>query len=156
MYIIPIISHIYNHSYKPRIQSFRAISLVEYSIRRTMSFFVLNFCSHRKMYLKIMSAKWRLFCLSLSVLIFHEYVKQFLGKYPNRVLNHFSWFNVLLSHAIYISLEFRHIWSSVRWFPWQCSFNILRPRQNDLFRDIFLNENVWISIEISLNCFPKG
>ena len=41
-------------------------------------------------------------------------------------------------------------------------FNILRPRQNgrhfaaDIFTCIFLNENVWISIKISLKFLPKG
>ena len=46
---------------------------------------------------------------------------------------------------------------------WQCVFNTLRPRQDgqqfpeDIFKCIFLNENVWISIKISLKFFvPKG
>ena len=40
--------------------------------------------------------------------------------------------------------------------------NTLRPRQNgrhfadDIFKCIFLNENVWIQIEISLKFVPKG
>ena len=40
--------------------------------------------------------------------------------------------------------------------------NTLRPRQNgrqfpiDIFKWIFLNENVWISINISLKFVPKG
>ena len=40
--------------------------------------------------------------------------------------------------------------------------NTLRPRQNgrefpdDIFKCIFLNENIWISIEISLKFVPKG
>ena len=40
--------------------------------------------------------------------------------------------------------------------------NTLRPRQNgrhlpdDIFKWIFLNENVWISIKISLKIVPKG
>ena len=40
--------------------------------------------------------------------------------------------------------------------------NTLRPRQNghhfpdDIFKWIFLNENVWISINISLKCVPRG
>ena len=40
--------------------------------------------------------------------------------------------------------------------------NTLRARRNrrhfadDIFKDIFLNENVWISIEISLKFVPKG
>ena len=40
-------------------------------------------------------------------------------------------------------------------------FNTLRPRQNgrhvaDIFKCIFLNENVWTSIQISLKFVPKG
>ena len=41
-------------------------------------------------------------------------------------------------------------------------FNTLRPRQNgrrfadDIFRCIFLNENVWIPIKISLKFVPRG
>ena len=46
----------------------------------------------------------------------------------------------------------------------QCWFtiNTLRPRQNgrrfpdDIFKCIFLNKNVWISIKISLKFVPKG
>ena len=40
--------------------------------------------------------------------------------------------------------------------------NTLRPRHNgrhfadDIFKCIFLNENVWIPIKISMNCVPKG
>ena len=40
--------------------------------------------------------------------------------------------------------------------------NALRPKQNgrhfpdDIFKRIFLNENVWISIRISLKLVPKG
>ena len=42
------------------------------------------------------------------------------------------------------------------------TFNTLRPRQNgrhfpdDIFKWIFLNENVWISINISLKFVPRG
>ena len=41
-------------------------------------------------------------------------------------------------------------------------FNTLRPRQNgrhfpdDIFKWIFLNENVWISINISSKCVSRG
>ena len=41
-------------------------------------------------------------------------------------------------------------------------YNTLRPKQNgrhfphDIFECIFLNENVWISIKISLKFVPKG
>ena len=46
--------------------------------------------------------------------------------------------------------------------PMRTWFNTLRPRQNgrhfadDMFKCIFLNENVWIPIEISLTFVPKG
>ena len=42
------------------------------------------------------------------------------------------------------------------------AFNTLRPRKNgrhfadDMFKCIFLNENVWIPIEISLKFVPEG
>ena len=40
-------------------------------------------------------------------------------------------------------------------------FNTLKPRQNgrhfpDIFKCIFFNENVWISIKIPLKFVPKG
>ena len=43
-----------------------------------------------------------------------------------------------------------------------CKYNTLRPRQHcrnfadDIFKGIFLNENVWILIKISLKFVPKG
>ena len=45
---------------------------------------------------------------------------------------------------------------------WYTVLNTLRPRQNghdfadDIFKWVFLNENVWIAIKISLNFVPKG
>ena len=45
---------------------------------------------------------------------------------------------------------------------WVHSFNTLRPRQidrhfsDDIFKCIFLNENVWIAIKISLKFVPKA
>ena len=50
--------------------------------------------------------------------------------------------------------------SCCQWWP--SSVNSLRPRQNgrlfadDIFECIFLKENVWISIKISLKFVPKG
>ena len=47
-------------------------------------------------------------------------------------------------------------------FLFEECFNTLRPRQNgrhfadDIFKCIFLNENIWISIQISLKFVPKG
>ena len=48
------------------------------------------------------------------------------------------------------------------WGCWRFnSINSLRPRRNenfanDIFKHIFFNENVWISIKISLKFVPKG
>ena len=45
---------------------------------------------------------------------------------------------------------------------YKCRFNTLGPSQNGrhfadgIFKRIFLNENVWISIKISLKFVPKG
>ena len=51
---------------------------------------------------------------------------------------------------------------STRWTKFTVKFNTLRPRQNgrrfadDTFKCIFLNENVRISLKISLKFVPKG
>ena len=52
--------------------------------------------------------------------------------------------------------------SKVWWRSFVVPINPLRPRQNgrhfpdDIFKCIFLNENVWISIKVSLTFVPKG
>ena len=57
-------------------------------------------------------------------------------------------------------MTWRNYWRFVRGLQW--SLNTLRPRQNgchfpdDSFKWIFLNENVWISIEVSLKFVSKG
>ena len=69
------------------------------------------------------------------------------------------------------SIEVRNINATIP-YPWMIEYmhrpsnpmglNTLRPRQNgrhfpdDIFRWIFLNENVWISIKISLKFVPRG
>ena len=48
------------------------------------------------------------------------------------------------------------------WRDVEISFNTLGPRQtgryfpDDIFKCIFLNENVWISMKVSLNFVPTG
>ena len=77
------------------------------------------------------SAKWRQFCLALNVLKNNIWALQW-----------------------HMPVRFRS----------SCGFrvNTLRPRQNgrhfpdDRFKCIFLNENAWMSIEISLKFVPKG
>ena len=51
--------------------------------------------------------------------------------------------------------------NSMYFIKLQTSVNTLRPRRNehfadDIFKRIFFNENVWISIKISLKFVPKG
>ena len=56
----------------------------------------------------------------------------------------------------------RRLWLSLAYADMLICFNTLRPRQNgrhfpdDIFKCIFLNENVWISINISLKFVPRG
>ena len=70
---------------------------------------------------------------------------------------------LILEILWYISIDVFHwcIWNCC--MSWAAMFiNTLRLRQNgchftdDIFKCIFLNENVWILIKISLNCIPKG
>ena len=56
----------------------------------------------------------------------------------------------------------RRIKTSATWAVTTCPFNTLRPRQNgchfadDIFSCIFVNENIWVPIKISLKFVPKG
>ena len=58
----------------------------------------------------------------------------------------------------------RQIFSDAQYVPWQwwLHIDILRPKQNsrrfadDIFKCIFVNENVWISIKIPLRYVAKG
>ena len=53
------------------------------------------------------------------------------------------------------------ITATTSWTSWHQCVNSLRPRQkgphfpDDIFKGIFLNENEWISLKISLKFFPK-
>ena len=80
----------------------------------------------------------------------------------------FSFYDVyvLLTHwgPTYASVNYHTIGSDNGLMPVQCwhIVNTLRPRQNgrrfpdDIFECNFLNEDVWISIKISLKFVPKG
>ena len=62
---------------------------------------------------------------------------------------------------VYVSNYIAHETMDVIIYPW-ISVNSLSPRQNrrhfayDVFKCNFLNENVWIPIEISLKFVPKA
>ena len=75
-----------------------------------------------------------------------------------RIVNCFLiWLRIKISHTTVLSV----LWESHTW-KGGLFFNTLRPRQNgrhfadDIFKCIFLNENVWIPIKISLKFVPQG
>ena len=58
---------------------------------------------------------------------------------------------------------YNHGWINQNYITFNnTGFNTLSPRQDgrhfpdDMFKWIFLNENVWILIKISLKCVPEG
>ena len=65
-----------------------------------------------------------------------------------------NWIHLVLH--IRLSCRLNHAYTTYRWL------NTLRPRQNgrhfpdNIFKWIFLNENIWISINISLKFVPRG
>ena len=91
--------------------------------------------------------------------------EEFSGLFSNRNVlpyQHESWFIHWVGCTtcwIHVSLE----WDSCDLHILSLgTVNTLRPRQDgrhfpdDIFKSIFMNENVWISIKISLKFVPKG
>ena len=108
--------------------------------------------SFTKMHLKISSAKWRPFCLGHNVLnCFYLWHKVFTNVRTYYTRNIFSLSKTLLGHKYTCTKQ-------VLTFI----FNTLRPRWNgcdfaeDIFKCIFVNENVKIAITISLKFVHKG
>ena len=71
------------------------------------------------------------------------------------------WWRVMASCLHATSHFLNQCWSrSMTWLAYWC-LNTLRPRQNgryfadDIFKCIFFNENIWISLKISLKFVPK-
>ena len=103
---------------------------------------------------------------------FKKKVKKGSKGFPGRPV--FVAAKVVLHLVISWLLKMKPTWTqAMAWyFPWAnidpalyhhvLVFNSLRPRQNgrhfpdDIFKCIFLNENVWIRIKISLKFVPKG
>ena len=111
---------------------------------------ILTF-SFKKMRFKVSSAKWRPFCLGLNVLIPWS-------RSPLKMAIFFQFVCIPQNFEIfYGSLD--QVWGVTLLL---LLFNSLRPRGNrrhfadDIFKCIFLNENVWSSIKISLKFVPKG
>ena len=114
-----------------------------------------------KMHLKMSSVKWRQCCPRLHVLRHVSWVNsQFLSEY------HFH--GLVQKYYMSSTLQGIDIWHFSK-KPSNCQanraklpFNTLRLRQNghhfldDIFKCIFLNENDWILIKISLKFVLKG
>ena len=91
-------------------------------------------------------------------------MSNFIPHFP-RACDHLSMLGLKLIHVTkrdpwksMILLYYMSItWQLMTWW-----FNTLRPRRNeqhfadDIFKRIFFNENVWISIKILLKFVPKG
>ena len=66
-----------------------------------------------------------------------------------------------LNSCLHVPLHMTpNLWVTSNWLLWE-GLNTLRPRQDvrhfpeDILKCIFLNENVWISLTISLKCVRK-
>ena len=107
--------------------------------------------------------------LMLSPCAIHScfFLTFFHHNFDNRNLNYAITVQIL--HSI-LMMKY-HIVIHIRWsimLLWFCYnsqhffLNTLRQRQNschfadNIFKSILLNENIWISIDISLNFVPKG
>ena len=72
----------------------------------------------------------------------------------------FCYTGVVLKNYVHANVRFCII--GVQWSVKDGHLNTLRPRQNgchfadDIFKRIFLNENIWIPIKISLKFVPNG
>ena len=108
--------------------------------------FKIQTFSFKEMHLKMSSAKWRPFCHGLNVSI-HDSLS----------------LNINTNCSAVFSFQVGILWPECSgYFCVKDIFNTLRPRQNGLlfadgiFKCIFMYENIWISIKISLKFGPKG
>ena len=137
----------------------------------------------KKMSLNMSSDKWWSFCLSLNVLIIiGMLVAVILAAFS--AFSHLQ--AVHMDEPVWILFEWKHLnlgkfplhddvitWKQFAhyWHEWAplvpllalaAPINTLRPRQNGrhfpdaIFKCIFLNENIWISIRFSLKFVPEG
>ena len=87
------------------------------------------------------------FCYHWTNTVFAKWWQNTLIIWPNSIIN------------LYIYLFYSKRYVSV---TYGVTVNTLRPRQNgrhfadDTFKCLFLNENIWIPIKISLKIVPKG
>ena len=95
--------------------------------------------------------KLRLGCLSICTIVCPKPSRPTIDVWYLFLSKGFCWEITLFCESIYIT----DYWCNMSW-----SFNTLRPRQKwyhlDIFKGIFLHENVWIPIKISLKFISRG
>ena len=112
--------------------------------------------SFKKMHLKMSSAKWRQFCVGLSVL--NLIITEFSSLVGLTRCPRVDDDRISQTGGLIWRLSMLRITSEL----YGIGFNTLRPRQNgryfpgNIFKWISLNENVWVSINISLKFVPRG
>ena len=85
----------------------------------------------------------------------HEYPFSFAFGFPSIPIYR-------LYQDCYLFITFIYLHGMKQWYSTLLCINTLRPRQNgrhfpdDIFKSIFLNENVLVSINISLKFVPRG
>ena len=131
-------------------------------------------CEHRAFMPGVISIAIHMHLPYLCEYTYIEYILLFDIKQPRLQCIYACtyWMYIVYSSSdIYYSIT----WTGGSWLVWLCemwfdspyctdmlAFNTLRPRRNgrhfagDTFKYIFLNENVIISVEISLKFVPKG
>ena len=119
----------------------------------------------------------------MSVILYnrcsYEYICIYtcMCNHPSKYTSPILALNLISCHPV-VDTSLNSVWNNLfqvtlhtsSIFAWKCSmshfymfaFNTLRPRQNgrylpdDIFECIFLKENVWIPIKISLKFVPKS
>ena len=105
----------------------------------------------------------------------HKILKAHCNKESMTHLFRNAWISPRISRALSVASSISSFKDSMCWLYssreeqiavwWRIKgeiFNTLRPRQNgrhfpnDIFKWIFLNDNIWFSINISLECVPEG
>ena len=116
-----------------------------------MSYLIIHISSH-------ISYHTMSFTYVISYLITSHH---FTSHYITFIFNSISCWFIIHPYYVITCHIFHPVKATIKGPRW-CGINTLRPRQNgrhfadDILKCIFLNENVWIPIEISLKFVPKG
>ena len=91
----------------------------------------------------------------------HKLCGKIIGQNHTLWFGHISWYGLPFPYCPCLTLSNLDMLNCLLKYEYIFAFNTLRPRQNgrhftdDTFKPIFLNENIHISIKISLKFVPK-